>query len=58
MNLRKKQKQNKLRKQLEQEQIYRNGDRMEGYQWGGVGGKGRKDTRNKKHKWKVQNRGD
>ena len=30
------QNQNKLRKQLEQEQNHRNGDHMEGYQWGGV----------------------
>ena len=29
-----KQKQNKLSKQLEQEQNHRNGDHMEGYQWG------------------------
>ena len=35
----KKQKQ-KLSKQLEQEQIHRNGDHMEGYQWGS--GRGRK----------------
>ena len=27
--------QNKLSKQLEQEQNYRNGDHMEGYQWRG-----------------------
>ena len=26
---------NKLSKQLEQEQTHRNGDHMEGYQWGG-----------------------
>ena len=26
---------NKLSKQLEQEQNHRNGDHMEGYQWGG-----------------------
>ena len=26
---------NKLNKQLEQEQNHRNGDHMEGYQWGG-----------------------
>ena len=32
----KKQKQ-KLSKQLEQEQNHRNGDHMEGYQWGGGG---------------------
>ena len=31
----KKQKQNKLSKQLEQEENHRNGDRMEGYQLGG-----------------------
>ena len=30
----KKQKQNKLSKQLDQEQNHRNGDHMEGYQWG------------------------
>ena len=30
----KKEKKNKLSKQLEQEQIDRNGDHMEGYQWG------------------------
>ena len=30
---------NKLSKQLEQEQIYRNGDLMKGYQWGGGGGR-------------------
>ena len=29
----------KLSKQLEQEQNYRNGDHMEGYQWGGGGGR-------------------
>ena len=34
----KKQKQ-KPSKQLEQEQNHRNGDHMEGYQWGGGGGK-------------------
>ena len=28
---------NKLSKQLEQEQSHRNGDHMEGYQWGGKG---------------------
>ena len=33
----KKQKQNKLSKQLEQKQIHRNRDHMEGYQWGGGG---------------------
>ena len=37
----------KLSKQLEQN--HRNGDHMEGYQWGGEGrGKG---TGNKKHNW-------
>ena len=30
---------NKLSKQLEQEQIHRNRDHMEGYQWGGYGGR-------------------
>ena len=30
---------NKLSKQLEQEQIHRNGDHMEGYRWGGGSGK-------------------
>ena len=34
-----KKKQNKLSKQLEQEQNHRHGDHMEGYQWGG--GEGR-----------------
>ena len=29
---------NKLSKQLEQEQNHRNGDNMEGYQWGEGGG--------------------
>ena len=37
----KKQKQ-KLNKQLEQEQNHRNGDHMEGYQWGGKGRMGGK----------------
>ena len=31
--------QNKLSKQLEQEQSHRNGDHMEGYQWEGGGGR-------------------
>ena len=35
----KKQKQNKLSKQVEQEQNHRNGDHIEGYQWGGRGGR-------------------
>ena len=40
---------NKLSKPLEQEHNHRNGDHMEGYQWGeGHGGKG---IGNKKHKW-------
>ena len=39
----KKQKQKRLCKQLEQEQIHKNGDHMEGYQWeGGVGRIGEK----------------
>ena len=29
----------KLSKQLEQEQNRRSGDHMEGFQWGGIGGK-------------------
>ena len=38
LNLRKqKQNKNELSKQLEQEQNHRNGDHMEGYQWGGSG---------------------
>ena len=41
MNLKKqKQKQNKVSKQLEQEQNHRNGNHMEGYQWGEWEGKG------------------
>ena len=48
---------NKLSKQLEQEQNHRNGDHMEGYQWGEGGERmGGKGTGNKKHKWQVQNR--
>ena len=31
----KKQNKNRLSKQLEQEENHRNGDHMEGYQWGG-----------------------
>ena len=31
-------KKQKLRKPLEQEQNHRNGDHIEGYQWGGGGG--------------------
>ena len=43
----------KLSKQLEREQNHRNGDHMEGYQWGsGKGREGhRKGTENKQHKW-------
>ena len=45
-------KHNKLSKQLEQEQNHRNGDHMEGYQWGGAGWRiGGKGTGNKMHKW-------
>ena len=55
MNLKNKNK-NELIKQLEQEQNHRNGDHMEGYQWGGVGEKGGKGTGNKQHKWWIQNR--
>ena len=35
----KKQKQNELSKQLEQEQIHRTTDHMKGYQWGGEEGR-------------------
>ena len=45
-------KNNKLSKQLEQEQIHRNRDDMEGYQRGELG----KGTGNQRHKWQVQNR--
>ena len=31
--------QNKLSKQLEQEENHRNGDHLEGYQWGGAEGR-------------------
>ena len=48
---------NELSKQLEQEQNHRNGNHMEGYQWGEAGRQdGGKGTGNKKHKWQVQNR--
>ena len=52
-NLKKKNKnKSKLSKQLEQEQNHRNGDHMEGYQWGGGEERMReKGTRNKKHSW-------
>ena len=41
----------KLSKQLEQEQNQRNGHHMEGFQWGGGGGRmGEEGTGNKKHK--------
>ena len=43
---------NELSKQLEQEQIHRNRDHMEGYQRGGRRGKmGGKGAGNKKHNW-------
>ena len=43
---------NKLSKQLQQKQNCRNGDHMEGYQWGGGEGKWEgKGRGNKKHKW-------
>ena len=38
---------NNLSKQLEQEQIHRNRDHMEGYQRGVGGGRGGKSTENK-----------
>ena len=48
----------KLSKQVEQEQNHRNGDHMDGYQqWGGVGlENGGVCTGNKKLNWQVQNR--
>ena len=42
---------NKLSKQLEQEENHRNGDHMEGYQWEVNGENVGKGTGNKKHKW-------
>ena len=42
---------NKLSKQLEQEQNHRNGDHMEGYQWGGGGENEGKGTGSKRHNW-------
>ena len=52
-----KQQKQKLSKQLEQEQDHRNGDHMEGFQWGWgreeLGGKG---TGKKKHNWQALNR--
>ena len=47
--------QNKLSKQLEEDQSYRNGDHVvisEEREWGGWG----ECTGNKRHKWQVQNR--
>ena len=44
----------KLSKQLEQKQNHRNGDHMEGYQWGGGGarmGEKYRKRYNKKHNW-------
>ena len=38
---------NKLSKQLEQEQNHRNGDHVEGYQWGSGRERGGKGTENK-----------
>ena len=42
---------NKLSKQLEQEQNHRNGDHTEGVQWGSGRGSGGEGTENKEHKW-------
>ena len=48
---------NKLSKQLEQEQIYKNRDHMEGYQWGGQGmGEKVQGIRSINSKQQVQNR--
>ena len=52
----KKQRQKELSKQLEQEQIHRNGDHMEGYQWGRGGRNWGQGTGNKQHIWQVENR--
>ena len=46
----------KVSKQLEQEENHGNEDHMQGYPWGGEGGKWSKGTGNKKHNWQVQNR--
>ena len=48
--------QNKLSKQLEQEQDHRNGDHMKDYQQGSGRGRGGEGTENKQHKWQVENR--
>ena len=50
MNLKIQKTKNELSKD-EQEQIHRNGDHMEGYQWGRGEGNGGKGTGNRKHKW-------
>ena len=47
---------NKLSKQLEQEQNHRQGDRLQGYQWGGRRGRMGKRYRNIEAYWVVQNR--
>ena len=49
-------KKQKQTKQLKQEQNLRNGDYVEGFQWGGEGEDGGKSTGNKKHNWWAQNR--
>ena len=50
---REKQRKQKLSKQLEQEQNHRNGDHMEGFQWGwGREEQGEKGT-GKKHNWQL-----
>ena len=43
----KKQNKNKLSKQLEQEQNHRNGDHVEGYQWGSGRGREEESAENK-----------
>ena len=47
---------NKLSKQLEQEQNYRNRDHIEGYHGEWEEKRGERATENKQHKWQVQNR--
>ena len=51
-------KKQKQSKQLEQEQNHRNGDHMEGYQWGGEGGRERMEEKVQRissidDRWKI-----
>ena len=47
---------NKLNKQLEQEQNHRNGDHMEGYQWGRGWGRMGEKIQRRRNNWWVENR--